>query len=165
MEPVKPGTESEQGKEQADLIERLDSIDEFQGLTDLNKRIIVEKLKNPEITVLGLAKKAGCSRETVHKLFRSEAYDSIDREFAIGAVRGLRHLAASTLKKAMLSDNIKVATDAAVRVLHSEGILKDAAKEINKNTSISVSWGNKNPIDAAKIIEVGAAKLAEEKKD
>lgn len=137
-----------------DMSERLQSLEEYSGLTDLQKSICYIHVQEPSLNKAELARRAGCDRGTIYEFFASKKWDAINRELAQQQLRELVQLSIHTLKKSMLHGTSSVALDAATRVLVNAGLLVSphGKQTINKtDNKLVVVYedkfsGNPNPV-------------------
>lgn len=138
--PVSAEVEPEVMGTEYDGSEKLEALTEWRNLTPLQKKIVVEKLKDPEATQAKLAERCKCSLTTVVKLVHSNNFDKIADELARAAKKELVMEATSVMRGLMRADSEAVRLKAAMAVLADAGLLKDADRTVNQNKNIQVSW-------------------------
>lgn len=132
---------------------RMESIDEFNKLTPVQKEVILEHHRNPSATKEELAKIVGCQYRTVHALFYSEKFEKINQEIGLQGVRELVQRAIRTLEECLSSTNDSVRYAAATKILADAGILRSEPKTVKQDNKILVVWGDETRrIEPRKII-------------
>ncbi len=120
--------------------EKLAALTEWRGLTPLQRRIVIEKLKNPEASHAELARICKCGPGSIVRLIHSHNFDKIADELAKAAKKELVMQAAAVMRGLLGAESEAVRLKAAMSILADAGILKSEEKTSTQNKNISVSW-------------------------
>lgn len=123
-------------------------IEGFEDLTPKQKLVAMAYFRHRDWSKVKLAQECGVTERMVYNLFASEGFDKINRSFAATSIRKLRLMAVDTLERAMKGPNMAVAASVAKSILASDGLIREAPKEVLEKQEISVAWnGGMKPID------------------
>lgn len=129
-----------------DVSERLQALEEFQGLSETEKNICYKHVTMPHLNKHEVARACGIDRTQVYRFLNSKKWDAVNHEIAKQQLRELIQLAVSTLKDCLLNGTSPVKLDAAVRVLINVDLLKSPyAAKINKQDNKTIVLWNDAP--------------------
>ena len=121
--------------------ERLREMDEYQLLTEKQKKMCIEHVLFPDLSKPELAERLKLHQMEVYRFFHSVAWEKINHELARQQLRELAQLAIKTVRKTMLNGPATAALDAAVRVLTNADLLKSASRAVVKqDNKMVVVW-------------------------
>lgn len=120
--------------------ERLESLEEYKTLTELQRKLLSIHFENPYLNQKELAEKAGCKRLSVYKLFHTKAFEAINLELGNIVKTELIPVALRTLKECLNSKSEQVRLQAAVKILSDASILKETPRIDNSKKAIILQW-------------------------
>ena len=135
--------------------EKLEALEGFRGLTVIQRKILYEHVRHPELNKNELAVRLGVARNTVYRFTAGDVYERMVTELARLEKRDLLHLALRALRRCLLSENEDVRFRTALRVLADAGVLAEAPRAARTQNTLIVKWAG----DAGKRDGLAAAAI------
>mgnify|MGYP001579391475 FL=1 len=127
-----------------ELNSRLDKLEEYSSLTELNKKILITHFENPKLNQTEVSNLIDCSRITVNRFYNSKEFEILTKE--LGEVKKIELVALSlkTLEECLNSKSDQIRLAASLKILGDVGILKDSPKIDNSKKIIHLEWKKEN---------------------
>ena len=132
----------------ADVYERLNTIEDFQKLTPIQRQILFSHVRDPYLSKDQIAKNLGVAKSVVYRLFFNPKMDKINEELAMQEKREILQLAIKTMRDCLSSKNESVRLAAAERILNDAGIMKKEPKAVKQDNTFNLTWKGQAPFGA-----------------
>lgn len=135
-----------------ELENKIKELSSWGTLTDLEKRIILLHVMQPQLPKQDLAKGVGCTMGDVWQVFNNPKFVEISIEIAKQETKELVQLAVKTVRELLLGNKFpNTRLNTAMAVLNNVGVLVEGTNI--QDQKFEVSWqedsGNKNKVSAS----------------
>ena len=125
--------------------EILETVEEWRGLSELQRKIIYTHISHPEFNKTEIARNVGCQVQSVWKVFHTKWFNTLNVELAKIEKRELLQLALKALKESLSSTTPQVKLSAAIKVLTDAEVLQLEKQDNKELDKVTVVWGEKKP--------------------